>query len=232
MDVEVESVVCLHLQGGLHTRFGEGRPRPAAAFVAGFPEGGDFRQPRLGVVVFLRVVVARNPPSLVVARHGKLGQFLLEPEAGQGVRDGKLVAESKAVVVEAEADLHDGGTGFGGVVHACDGANRLFQGHQKLVVVVPDFGLFAPNGFPSLVESGILCFFQDEMVFQVVAPFENEAHFGGQNHGFSSAVEGVIRHAIAQFKAQFKLFVRALQFDRFVGESRCQKACCQTDKYE
>ena len=74
----------------------------------------------------------------MVARHGKLGQFFLEPEAYQGVLDGKLITEAESVVVEAETHLHDGGFGLGGVVHTCHGAYGLLEGHQHLVVMVAD----------------------------------------------------------------------------------------------
>ena len=119
VDVEIETVVGLHLDSRLHARFRERGPRPAAVLMAHIPQTADLRQFRLRVVVLLRVVVAGNPPRGVVAGHRELGQFLLDPEADQRIVDvsrvqlggqqvRKFVAEAQAVVVETEADLHHG----------------------------------------------------------------------------------------------------------------------------
>lgn len=37
---------------------------------------------------------------------------------------------------------------------------------------------------------------------ELVAPFEGEAHLGGQHYRLASAVEGILRNAIDNFKFQ------------------------------
>ena len=231
VDVEVEAIVSLHLKGGLNARGRERCPRPAAVFVASLPQVTDLRQPRLGVVVFLRVEVARNPPSGMVARHGKLSQFLLNPEAHQGVLNGELIAEAEAVVVKAETDLHHRGTLLRRMIHTLHGTNGLLQGDEHLVVAIADLSLFAPDRFPSLVESAVFRVFQDKGMGEVVAPFEGEAHLGGQHDRFPSAVEGILRNAADDFEFQFKLSVGTLELDGFgMGLQEKSKSQAKEDK--
>ncbi len=232
VDVDIESVVGLHLQGCLHAGARESRPRPATVLVAFLPETVDLREAALGVVVLLRVVVAWYPPRHVVARHHKLGQFLLEPEADESVGSGKLVAEAEAVVVEAEANLHDGGQGLGASVGALYGTCRLLERHQHLVVMVADVGLLAPHGLPSLVERAEFHILEDEGMGEVVAPFQREAHLRRKHHGLAVAVETVIRHAIFQLEAQFQPSVGTCQ--RLQGDWRIGSGgdgCRQQHKY-
>ena len=118
MDVDVKAVVGLHLECGLDSHVGERRPRPATVFVAVFPQIANFRESALRVVVFLCVQVARNPPSGVVASHGKLRHFLFDPGTHQGVLDGELIAEAETIVIETKTDFHYRSLPFGGVVHA------------------------------------------------------------------------------------------------------------------
>ena len=42
VDVDIQAVVCFHLQGGLHARFREGRPGPSAVLVTRIPQVADF----------------------------------------------------------------------------------------------------------------------------------------------------------------------------------------------
>ena len=230
VDVDIQAVVRLHLEGRLHPRFREGSPGPTAVLVARLPQFADFRQFRLGVVVLLRVVVAGNPPCGMVARHRKLGQFFHDPETDESVLNGKLVAEAQAVVIEPEADLHHGGFGFGGMVHAFHAADGLFQRHQHLIVVVADVCLFAPHRLPCLVEGAVFCVFQHKGVGEVVAPFEGETHLGGQHHGLPITVKGIVRHAIIHGKLQFQLSVRTLEGDGSVGSESRGKERCQNQK--
>ena len=162
----------------------------------------------------------------MVAGHGKLGQFLLEPETGQGIRDGKLIAETETVVVEAKTDLHDGCPRLGGVIHALHGADGLLQGDEHLIVVVADLRFFAPDGFPSLVESAVFRVFQYESMGKVIAPFEGEAHLGGQHDRLPCAVEGILRNAVDDFEFQFQLAVGAFYRDG-VGIGVCEKSKSQ-----
>ena len=138
VDVDVEPVVALHLQGRLYARGREGRLRRVGRDGAGH-QLPYLREFRFGVVVLLRVVVARDPERRVVARHGELCFLLADDEIGQRLLFGEFVAESEPVVVEPEADRH---------VAACRG---LPQRDGHFVIAVADLGLLAPYGTPCLV---------------------------------------------------------------------------------
>ena len=142
MDVDVKAVAGFHLERRLHARVGEHRRRRVALIrlaVLGY-DGPDAGERRDLVFILLCVVVARNPVGRVVASHGKLRVLLLDDEVVELLLLRKLVAQSHAIVVHAEAY---GDVSLGG---------RLTQVHGHLVVVVSDGGRFAPHRLPRLVE--------------------------------------------------------------------------------
>ena len=153
VQVDVESVVGLHLQRGLHAGLAElvlravGRHRlvKEAAYLA---------QAAAGVLIFLGVVVAGYPPGHVVARHGKLGVLFLDDKVVQVLLLRELVAQAHAVVVDAEA-YHDVAVVFG-----------LVECHGQLVVVVAYRALLAPHGAPRLVVGRCLGLGQREAVVE------------------------------------------------------------------
>ena len=154
VDVKVQPVSGFHLQSRLHGGIGEDAPNPVVGAMHRLGAIRNLRQLRLGIVVLLRVVVAGNPPRGMVAGHGKLGQLICYLEVSQCVLVGKLVAERQAVVVKAEANLHDGGTG-NHLALPVEGT-VLFQRDEQLVVVVADRGLLAPDRLPRLIERAFL----------------------------------------------------------------------------
>ena len=103
-------------------------------------QGGYFRQFRLGIVILLRVEIARNPPRFVVGGHGKLRVFLLDGEVVEVLRQRELVAETQSVVIKTETEVEP----------------ALLQGlaktDEKLVVVVADVARLAPYGLPGFVK--------------------------------------------------------------------------------
>ncbi len=142
MDVEIDTVVGLELEGGLHGRRREGCRR---SLVLALLHGGGhllayILQPRAGVEIFLSVVVAGNPPGGVVAGHGKLRILLLDGKVVEIRLCGEFIAKTHTVVVNAEAYHHE-------AVEL-----RLGEFHGQLVVVVADLRLLAPHGLPGLVE--------------------------------------------------------------------------------
>ena len=168
MQVDVETVLGLHLKRGLHTGLGEGGLRgvrtDGAAHVL-----ADLRKAGLRVVVLLGVVVAGYPPRGVVAGHGKLGVLFLDDEIVQVLAQGKFVAQSETFVVETETDFHI--PLLGGLV----------KSHEQLVVVVADGLGLTPYGLPGLVEGAGLAAGQGEVALKVglAAACGAGAAFGG-----------------------------------------------------
>ena len=77
----------------------------------------------------------------MVAVHGEFGVFLLDCEVIEVRLCREFIAESYAIVVYAEAH------------HNVAVEGRLRERHGQLVVVVADFALLAPYGFPGFVEA-------------------------------------------------------------------------------
>ena len=91
-------------------------------------------------LIFLCVVVTRNPVGCVVARHGKLRVLFLNDEIVEIRLLWEFIAQSHAVVVDTESE-DDVSVG-----------SLLIKVHSHLVVVVADRRRFSPYGFPRLVE--------------------------------------------------------------------------------
>ena len=141
VDVDVQTVGRLHLQGGLDTCLRE-HVNGGVAPVHGIMEARtDFRQLRLLCLLLLRVIVAGEPPGGVVAGHGKLRMLLLDDKIVQLRLLRELIAESHAVVVDTETD------------DDVASAGRLAEVYLQLVVVVADGSRLAPYRLPCLVES-------------------------------------------------------------------------------
>ena len=159
VDVDVESIGSLHLQGSLNTSIGEGGGTGVAGMRLDYARHqlADLTETRLCITVFLGVVITWNPPSHIVGGHGKLSLFFLHHEIDQLLLLWKLISESESIVVETETQHH---RPFG---------SGLLECHRHLVVVVADGGLLAPNGLPCLVECGMLATGLGESCHEVVA---------------------------------------------------------------
>ena len=106
MDVDVESVVALHLQRGLHTggrEYRYGRIIPVDGFLHAL---ANLRELGLLSLLLLRVVVARQPPCGMIASHGKLRVLVFDDEIVEEPLLWELIAETDTVVIDAEADQH------------------------------------------------------------------------------------------------------------------------------
>ena len=165
MQVDVEAVGGLHLQGRLHACGRELGLRGVVGDGAGH-QAADFGKAGFGIVILLCIVIAWNPEGRVVARHGKLGMFFLDDEVVEVLLQGEFVAEAQAVVEEAEAEDD--------VTVLC----LLVERHSHLVVVVADFLLFSPDGLPGLVERGGLHAGQGEAVHQAGVVLELQPQLG------------------------------------------------------
>ena len=158
VDVDVKAVVGAHLQRSLHSilhgchRRIVPHDRIDLPFVRAvlikdsalverlFLTGRNLRQSRRLDGIFLCVVVGRNPPRRMVASERKFRSFLLDNEVVQRVLLWKFIAQSDAVVIDAETN--DDVPFF----------LRLRQRDSVFVVVVSNRFGFAPHGFPRLVE--------------------------------------------------------------------------------
>ena len=138
MDVDVEAVVGLELEGRLHAAGTENLLRCIACGHLG-RHGRNLRHLADVITVLLGVVVAGDPVRGVVARHRELGEFLRNHEIYEAGLLREFVAEAEAVIVKAEAHDH---------LYAL-----LLEGHGQFVVVVAYLRLFSPDGVPSLVQA-------------------------------------------------------------------------------
>ena len=175
MDVDIESFVRLHLQCRLHTCRREGCEGPSAAFVRDVGELAYLRELRLGGIELLGAVVAGNPPRRMVAGHGKLAELFLDHEVGQRVVLRELIAEAQSVVVQPEADEHHVGILAPLAAGKEWRLGRFLQLDEQLVVVVAYLCLFAPDGFPCLVEGAGGGILEREAAVEVVVVEELKA---------------------------------------------------------
>ena len=76
MDIEINTISCLHLQWGLHTCRREDGLRSIAAH-GSLQQTSDFWKLWFCIVIFLSIVITRNPPCLMVTSHGKLSTLCL-----------------------------------------------------------------------------------------------------------------------------------------------------------
>ena len=121
----------------------------------------DFAEMRLGIFVFLCVVISGNPPGGMVARHRHL-RFL--------VYYGKLlcglfredVPESESIIKNAELDIHS------------DIATTHIYSHLPAVI---RYGVvFAPDGCPRFVYCGMGDAVYVKSLSQAFSTFHFKAH--------------------------------------------------------
>ena len=179
--IDVKTIVWLHLQRCLHARFREYRHRRVIPVHSLAEATAYFRQFALLCFLFLCVVIARKPPRLVVACHGKLRMFFFDNEIIEFLLLRKLVTKAHAIVVNTEAN------------HYLTVIFRLQQVYQHFVIVVAYLRGFAPNRFPSFVERRFLCFCYLETVHQI---------------GFFHTLAGVF--ALCQLQSKERLFNHVL----------------------
>ena len=141
VDIDVEPIVSLELQWGLHAGLGEVLLR-GVVDVSLIVPAADLAEMALGDVVLLRVVVARDPEGGVIARHGKFRCLLLHREVDQAILVGKLVPQPHTVIKEAEAEVH-----LATIL-------PLTETDEHLIVVVADRAHLAPDRCPGLVKGG------------------------------------------------------------------------------
>ena len=123
-----------------------------------------FAQAAAGVIVFLRIVVAADPPRSVVSREGKLRFLFLQIEVGQSVLLREFIAEAETVVIYAETDVHR---------HAVC-AEKM---DKEFIAMVPDTVFFSEDRSPGFVDDGTLRSDQGEAILQSAAVHKSKAQF-------------------------------------------------------
>ena len=139
VDIDVQAVIRTHLERSLHriVRPESLRGVSADSLLVFF---AYFRQAALGIIIFLSVIVTRNPPCGMVTGQGELGKFLLDDKIVQVLLRRKLVAESQSVIIETETYRH------------LPSGRGLHKIHKKLIVIVAYLCLLSPYRLPSLVK--------------------------------------------------------------------------------
>ena len=146
MDVDVESVLGLHLERGLNTGIREdgGRRITLVSFTVFRNNWANACQWSNVVIILLCIIITRNPVSGMIACHGKLGMLLLDDEIIQTFLLWELIAQAHTIIIYTETD--------GDVALR----SSLVQIYLHLVVMVADGGGLAPYWLPGFIESRCL----------------------------------------------------------------------------
>ena len=207
VDVDVQALGRFHLKGRLHTGGREALLRGASAGTGDVRQVTDLGEFGFRGIEFLGGIVSGNPPGGMVSRHGKLCLFFLDLEIGELVFQGELVAETQAIVIQAEADLHHGTLAVGiaqirrifGIRGAhthlggTGGLRILLEGNQELVIMVADRGFFSPYRFPGFIFASQFHTRYGESGKQIFLVQEFKAQAGGLHHHLFSPAEGIQR---------------------------------------
>ena len=139
MDIDIQSVVGLHLQSRLHS----GRRKRSLGRVrrnSRRHQTADFGKAGLHIVILLGIIVTRYPESRMVSGHRELRHFFLDNEIFQILLLRKFVPETETFIVQTETDDHD-------AVCPC-----LSQGHGHLVAMISYGRFLAPDRLPNFVK--------------------------------------------------------------------------------
>src|SRR5687767_11221641 len=112
------------------------------------------RQFRSCVIVFLSIVVSRDPEGGVIAGHRKLSSLFLNDEVGQVFLCWKLVTKTKSVIKQTKADDHPAIGPF------------LAERYCHLVIVIADRFLLSPYRLPAGIMRRIFCIGDRKIVQQ------------------------------------------------------------------
>ena len=187
MQVDIEAVGSLHLQRGLNTGRRESSLRGVGRDGT-FHQTADFRKFGLRIVIFLRIIITRNPERRVVAGHRELSMFFLDDEIIQVLLQGELVTETQTIVEQAEADDD--------VPILC----LLVECNSQFVVVVADLLHFAPHRLPCFIKGRSLGVCQCETVHQPRVVLQFQSQFGGVDDRLSLVRKFIDRFALCIYR--------------------------------
>ena len=151
MQVDVKTFGCLHLQGSLYACGWKNTLRQVPVNST-TQQTTNFWQFRLGIVIFLCIIISRNPPSCMITGHGKLSMFFFYNEVGQILLRRELIAESHAVIIHTKTEIHEASVRW------------FLQFHKKFIIAVTDMTVFSPYRFPSLIKSRCRCIIYPERI--------------------------------------------------------------------
>ena len=117
----------------------------------------DARQTGLGVFILLGIVITRNPPGGMIARHGKFSTLFLDGKVVEIAFLRELIAQSYSIVINTEADVH---------ITVC---RILLQLYQHIIIMIADRLVLSPNRSPGLIESGSLLIDDTKIRKQILA---------------------------------------------------------------
>ncbi len=206
VDIYISAGFVAHQERCLHACGRETGLRHIAGLVVAVP-GAYAAEGRFSVFVFLRVIVARNPPCRMIAGHGKLREFLGYEQRVCPLLLRKHVAEADAVVVGAELHVH------------LQSAVFLLKAYSHRVVHIGDGVVLAPYGCPFAVVGVETHTFHSKSACKVFFMAEQaETECRGAHYGV--AIE---HHAVNGFSGR-----AGSKFHGYSAVGRCQAAVRRT----
>ena len=190
-DVERGRIGCLEQHRGLDSGAAGALGLGVTAVVV--QRIGQTAESGFGEQVFIRVVVAGDAVQGVVAGEIELGVLATHGQIVVARLHGELIAESQAVIEQAEAHSHSATGLLGGLCRVLTGSNGIFgQVHGQFLEVVAHGGVFAPHRFPAAVHGhGVDT--GDGETTGVVGFVRCQAQKAGGNHLRALIVEAIER---------------------------------------
>ena len=157
----------------------------------------DARQTGLGVFILLGIVITRNPPGGMIARHGKFSTFFLDGKVVEIAFLRELIAQSYSIVINTEADVH---------ITVC---RILLQLYQHIIIMIADRLILSPNRSPGLIESGSFLIDDTKIRKQILAALgELITQTARLDDGLALIGHTIGRHCAIQGEVHLDLSVR------------------------
>ena len=171
MEIQIDSVSRFHLEGSLYTcRWKLVLWRIISN--GSLHQTANFRKFGFRIIIFLSIVITGNPPGGMIARHSKLGMFVLYHKVNQVLLLWKLITESYAIIIYTKTKVH---------ITICSG---LFQFNQQFVVVITNIFRLSPHRLPGFVEGRGRSFQDFKTIQQIIGILQFQSQGAGLNHEF------------------------------------------------